>query len=138
MCFGVKEGGDSVNEFLLLTQKEQKVWECLTKPGKRAKVGSRFVFGEGLMTGEVIEVLEDGNRIVRFECEDEFFSVLDRIGQMPLPPYITEKLEDKERYQTVYSRELGSAGQRFRRPCRQSSTGRCCGSLRERRWQAPR
>ncbi len=107
--FGVKEGGDSVNEFLLLTQKEQKVWECLTKPGKRAKVGSRFVFGEGLMTGEVIEVLEDGNRIVRFECEDEFFPVLDRIGQMPLPPYITEKLEDKERYQTVYSRELGSA-----------------------------
>ena len=107
--FGVKEGGDSVNEFLLLTHKEQKVWECLTKPGKRAKVGSRFVFGEGLMTGEVIEVLEDGNRIVRFECEDEFFPVLNRIGQMPLPPYITEKLEDKERYQTVYSRELGSA-----------------------------
>ena len=107
--FGVKEGGDSVNEFLLLTQKEQKVWECLTKPGKRAKVGTRFVFGEGLMVGEVMEVLDDGNRIVRFECEDEFFSVLDRIGQMPLPPYITEKLEDKERYQTVYSRELGSA-----------------------------
>ena len=107
--FGVKEGGESVNEFLLLTQKEQKVWECLTKPGKRAKVGTRFVFGEGLMTGEVIEVLDDGNRIVRFDCEDEFFSVLDRIGQMPLPPYITEKLEDKERYQTVYARELGSA-----------------------------
>ena len=107
--FGVKEGSDSVNEFLLLTQKEQKVWECLTKPGKRAKVGTRFVFGEGLMTGEVIEVTDDGNRIVRFDCEDEFFSVLDRIGQMPLPPYITEKLEDKERYQTVYSRELGSA-----------------------------
>lgn len=107
--FGVKEGGESVNEFLLLTQKEQKVWECLTKPGKRAKVGARFVFGEGIMTGEVIDVLEDGNRIVRFECDDEFFSVLDRIGQMPLPPYITEKLEDKERYQTVYSRETGSA-----------------------------
>ena len=107
--FGVKEGRDSVNEFLLLTQREQKVWECLTKPGKRAKVGTRFIFGEGLMTGEVMEVLEDGNRIVKFECEDEFFSVLDRIGQMPLPPYITEKLADKERYQTVYSRELGSA-----------------------------
>ena len=107
--FGVKEGRESVNEFLLLTQREQKVWECLTKPGKRAKVGTRFVFGEGLMTGEVMEVLEDGNRIVRFDCEDEFFSVLDRIGQMPLPPYITEKLADKERYQTVYSRELGSA-----------------------------
>ena len=107
--FGVREGGESVNEFLLLTQKEQNVWECLTKPGKRAKVGSRFVFGEGLMTGEVTEVCGDGNRIVKFECGDEFFSVLDRIGQMPLPPYITEKLEDMERYQTVYSRELGSA-----------------------------
>ena len=107
--FGVREGGESVNEFLLLTQKEQNVWECLTKPGKRAKVGSRFVFGEGLMTGEVTQVCGDGNRIVKFECGDEFFSVLDRIGQMPLPPYITEKLEDKERYQTVYSRELGSA-----------------------------
>lgn len=107
--FGVKEGGEAVNEFLLLTQKQPKVWECLTKPGKRAKVGTRFVFGEGLMTGEVMEVLDDGNRIVRFDCEDEFFSVLDRIGQMPLPPYITAKLEDKERYQTVYSRELGSA-----------------------------
>ena len=107
--FGVREGGESVNEFLLLTQKEQNVWECLTKPGKRAKVGSRFVFGEGLMTGEVTEVCGDGNRIVKFECGDEFFSVLDRIGQMPLPPYITEKLEDKERYQTLYSRELGSA-----------------------------
>lgn len=107
--FGVKEGGESVNEFLLLTQKEQRVWECLTKPGKRAKVGSRFIFGEGIMTGEVIDVLDDGNRIVRFDCDEEFFSVLDRIGQMPLPPYITEKLEDKERYQTVYSREIGSA-----------------------------
>lgn len=107
--FGVKEGSEAVNEFLLLTQKQPKVWECLTKPGKRAKVGTRFVFGEGLMTGEVTEVLDDGNRIVRFDCEDEFFSVLDRIGQMPLPPYITAKLEDKERYQTVYSRELGSA-----------------------------
>lgn len=107
--FGVKEGGESVNEFLLLTQKQPKVWECLTKPGKRAKVGTRFIFGDGLMTGEVIDVLEDGNRIVRFECENEFFSVLDQIGQMPLPPYITEKLEDKERYQTVYSREIGSA-----------------------------
>lgn len=107
--FGVKEGGESVNEFLLLTQKEQRVWECLTKPGKRAKVGSRFIFGDGIMTGEVIDVLDDGNRIVRFDCDEEFFSLLDRIGQMPLPPYITEKLEDKERYQTVYSREIGSA-----------------------------
>ena len=107
--FGVKDGGTAPTEFLLLTQKAPKVWECLAKPGKRAREGARFVFGDGLMTGEVTEVTPDGNRIVRFACEDEFFSVLDRIGQMPLPPYITEKLEDRERYQTVYSRELGSA-----------------------------
>ncbi len=107
--FGVKEGGESVNEFLLLNAVGNGVWETITKPGKRAKVGARFVFGDGLMTGEVIEVREDGNRVVRFECDGEFYSVLDQIGQMPLPPYITERLEDKERYQTVYSREIGSA-----------------------------
>ena len=106
--FGLNENG-SANEFLLLRQIEPNVWESITKPGRRAKVGSRFVFGDGLMTGEVIAVSEDGNRTVRFECGGEFFSILDRIGQMPLPPYITERLEDKERYQTVYSRELGSA-----------------------------
>ena len=106
--FGTRPGG-GVNEFLLLRQISPKVWETITKPGKRAKTGSRFVFGGGIMEGEVIEVKDDGDRVVRFECADEFFSVLDRIGQMPLPPYITEKLEDAERYQTVYSRELGSA-----------------------------
>lgn len=107
--FGVKEGGESTNEFLLLTQCGPKLWETITKPGKRAKVGSRFVFGDGQMIGEVVEVKEDGNRIVSFECENEFFSVLEKNGKMPLPPYITEELKDKERYQTVYSRELGSA-----------------------------
>lgn len=107
--FGQKEETGSVNEFLLLKQVEYKVWETITKPGKRAKVGAKFVFNDGLMTGKVIDVLEDGNRVVRFDCEDEFFSVLDRIGNMPLPPYITETLSDKERYQTVYSKELGSA-----------------------------
>ncbi len=107
--FGTKEGGESVNEFLLLNAVGDNLWETITKPGKRAKVGARFVFGDGLMTGEVVEVKEDGNRVVRFECEGMFYSVLDQIGQMPLPPYITERLEDKERYQTVYSREIGSA-----------------------------
>jgi len=107
--FGVREGGESVNEFLLLNAVGDKLWETITKPGKRAKVGARFVFGDGIMTGEVVEVKEDGNRVVRFDCEGEFYSVLDQIGQMPLPPYITEHLEDKERYQTVYSREIGSA-----------------------------
>ncbi|MBQ9994550.1 MAG: tRNA preQ1(34) S-adenosylmethionine ribosyltransferase-isomerase QueA, partial [Clostridia bacterium] len=106
--FGVKCGGESVNEFLLLRQIEPKVWETITKPGKRAKVGARFDFS-GVMQGEVIEVKEDGNRVVRFDCDGEFFSLLDTIGQMPLPPYITEELKDRERYQTVYSRELGSA-----------------------------
>ena len=111
--FGTRPGG-GVNEFLLLRQISPNVWETITRPGKRAKAGSRFVFGgasgeDAMMQGEVIEVKDDGNRVVRFECADEFFSVLDRIGQMPLPPYITEKLEDAERYQTVYSRELGSA-----------------------------
>lgn len=107
--FGAKEGGESVNEFLLLNAVGNKLWETITKPGKRAKVGARFVFGGGLMTGEVVEVKDDGNRVVRFECEGEFYSVLDQIGQMPLPPYITAALEDKERYQTVYSKEVGSA-----------------------------
>jgi len=107
--FGERENGEGVNEFLLLNAVGDKLWETITKPGKRAKVGKRFVFGDGLMTGEVVEVKEDGNRVVRFECDGEFYSVLDQIGQMPLPPYITERLEDKERYQTVYSREIGSA-----------------------------
>lgn len=107
--FGVKEDTGSVNEFLLLNAVGDRLWETITKPGKRAKPGARFIFGEGAMTGEVVEVKEDGNRVVRFECRDEFYATLDRIGQMPLPPYITERLEDSERYQTVYSRELGSA-----------------------------
>ncbi len=107
--YGVKEGTGARVEFLLLTQRRQKVWECLAGPGKKAREGTRFVFGGGIMTGTVLEVLENGNRVVEFECEDNFFAALDRLGEMPLPPYITKKLEDKERYQTVYSRELGSA-----------------------------
>lgn len=107
--FGVrKETGASV-EFLLLKQISGNRWETLCKPGKKAKVGAKFSFGEGLMTATVTEVREDGNRIVDFDCNEKFFTVLDKIGQMPLPPYITKKLEDKERYQTVYSHELGSA-----------------------------
>lgn len=107
--YGVKEETGAVVEFLLLTQKENNVWECLCKPGKRAKVGTRFNFGEGKLYGKVIEIQEDGNRLVQFDCQGNIYAVLDQIGQMPLPPYIKEKLQDKERYQTVYSRELGSA-----------------------------
>ena len=107
--YGVKEGTGAVVEFLLLTQKEQNVWEALAGPGKKAKVGARFSFGDGILTCEVIDILPDGNRVLSFSCEGNFFVALDQVGQMPLPPYITEGLKDKERYQTVYSRELGSA-----------------------------
>ncbi|MCM1115872.1 MAG: tRNA preQ1(34) S-adenosylmethionine ribosyltransferase-isomerase QueA [Clostridium sp.] len=107
--FGVKKETGAVVEFLLLTQKENLIWECLCKPGKRAKIGTEFVFGEGKLECTVIGILEDGNRIIEFKCKENIFAVLDEIGQMPLPPYIREKLEDKERYQTVYSEHLGSA-----------------------------
>ena len=106
--FGTRTDTGSVVEFVLLKQKEQNVWECLAGPGKKAKVGYKFTFSNKL-SAEVIEVLEDGNRIVKFTPNGEFFAVLDEVGQMPLPPYIKAKLEDKERYQTVYSRDLGSA-----------------------------
>ena len=107
--YGQKEDTGATMEFLLLEQKEQKRWEMMVKPGRRAKVGTRFVFGDGLLRAEVLDVLEGGNRLVEFTCDGDIFSVLDQIGQMPLPPYITAKLQDKERYQTVYSHELGSA-----------------------------
>ena len=107
--YGTKIPTGANVEFLLLKQKEEKVWETLVKPGKKARTGDKFSFGDGIMTATVIDVLEDGNRIVQFECENNFFETLDKIGQMPLPPYIHEKLKDKERYQTVYSHELGSA-----------------------------
>ncbi len=107
--FGEKEGTGAHVEFLLLRQIENKRWETLVKPGRKAKAGTRFVFGNGLMTGEVTAVTPEGNRLVDFSCEGSIYAVLDRLGQMPLPPYIHETLKDRERYQTVYSRELGSA-----------------------------
>ena len=107
--YGYKKDTGANMEFLLLEQKEKDIWEVLVKPGKKAKPGAEFVFGDGLLSAEVSEVLDGGNRLVKFSYEGNFFAVLDEIGQMPLPPYITEKLEDKERYQTVYSKELGSA-----------------------------
>ena len=107
--YGEKADNGSFIEFLLLEQRENMVWEILCRPGKKAKVGTRFSFCGGRLTAEILEVLEDGNRIARFYCEGSLYAVLDEIGQMPLPPYITEKLRDKERYQTVYSNEVGSA-----------------------------
>lgn len=107
--YGEKVDNGTFIEFLLLEQKGDKLWEIICRPGKKAKVGTKFSFGGGKLLAEVIEVKPDGNRIVQFSCDGNFYTVLDEIGQMPLPPYITKKLEDKERYQTVYSRELGSA-----------------------------
>lgn len=107
--YGVKDETNANVEFLLLNCVEGKKWEALAKPGKRAKIGTSFSFGDGLMHCKVIDILDDGNRILEFECEGNFYENLDKLGQMPLPPYIHEKLKDKERYQTVYSREIGSA-----------------------------
>ena len=106
--FGTRQDTGSVVEFVLLKEKGHMVWECLAGPGKKAKIGKVFNFSDELSC-EVIDVTPEGNRIVEFKCDGVFYDVLDRVGQMPLPPYITEKLADKERYQTVYSKELGSA-----------------------------
>ena len=106
--FGTRLDTGAIVEFVLLKQKDANIWECIAGPGKKAKTGTFFKFSDNL-SAEVIDVLEDGNRILKFTANGEFFAVLDEVGQMPLPPYIKAKLEDKERYQTVYSKELGSA-----------------------------
>ncbi len=107
--YGNRKGTGAAVELLLLRQRELDVWEVLAGPGKKAKPGNILVFGEGLLEAEVLEVIEDGNRLVRFHYDGSFFDILDRIGQMPLPHYIKRQLENKERYQTVYARETGSA-----------------------------
>ncbi len=107
--YGVKEETGAVVEFLLLNQKELDVWEVIAGPGKRAKPGTKFTFGDGLLKCEVVDVLDGGNRVVKFIYDGNFYDILDRVGEMPLPHYITEKLEDKDRYQTVYAENLGSA-----------------------------
>lgn len=106
---GVKEETGASIEVLLLKRKEEKVWETLVKPGKKARVGARISFGGGLLVGEVIDVVEEGNRLIRFEYDGIFEEILDQLGQMPLPPYITHQLQDKNRYQTVYAKYDGSA-----------------------------
>lgn len=107
--YGVKEGTGAHVEFLLLTPRGNDVWEVLAGPGKRAKPGSRFVFGGGLMHAEILEVIEGGNRLAKLSYDGNFYNVLEKIGEMPLPPYITQKLEDQSQYQTIYARENGSA-----------------------------
>jgi S-adenosylmethionine:tRNA ribosyltransferase-isomerase len=106
---GVKEGTGAVIEVLLLKRKQGDIWETLVKPGKKARVGARIVFGDGKLVGEVTDIVEEGNRLIHFEYEGIFEEILDELGQMPLPPYITHKLQDKNRYQTVYAKHQGSA-----------------------------
>jgi len=106
---GIKEDTGATIEVLLLKRNADDVWECLVKPGKKARTGARIVFGEGLLVGEIVDVIEDGNRMIKFHYEGIFEEILDKLGQMPLPPYITHKLQDKNRYQTVYARNEGSA-----------------------------
>ena len=107
--FGEKEGTQAKIELLLLKRRENDVWETLVKPGKKAKPGTKIVFGGGLLTGEILAVVEDGNRLIQFSYEGIFEEILDQLGQMPLPPYITHQLQDKNRYQTVYAKYDGSA-----------------------------
>ncbi len=107
--FGVKEDTGAAVELLLLKRKQNDIWETLVKPGKKARAGAKLRFGEGLLHGEIIEVLEDGNRLIQFRYEGIFEEILDELGQMPLPPYITHTLQDKNRYQTVYAKYEGSA-----------------------------
>ena len=106
---GSRVGTDAKIEVLLLKREENDTWETLVKPGKKAKVGTKISFGDGLLVGEVVDIVEEGNRKIRFEYEGIFEEILDQLGQMPLPPYITHQLEDKNRYQTVYATHTGSA-----------------------------
>lgn len=107
--YGARTDTGSIVEFLLLNQKSFDTWEVITGPGKKARVGHTFSFGNDILTAEIIDVLPDGNRIAKFGFEGNFFEVIDKVGEMPLPHYITERLEDKNRYQTVYAKEEGSA-----------------------------
>ena len=107
--FGRKEDTDAHIEILLLKRRDKDVWETLVRPGKKAKPGTKLIFGDGRLKGEVIDIVEEGNRLIRFTYEGIFEEILDSLGEMPLPPYITHKLEDKNRYQTVYAKHDGSA-----------------------------
>ena len=107
--YGHKEETGALIEILLLKRKENDIWECLVKPGKKARPGAKLVFGDGILKGEIIDVVEEGNRLIQFQYEGIFEEILDQLGEMPLPPYITHKLEDKNRYQTVYAKNDGSA-----------------------------
>lgn len=106
--YGIKKDTGAKVEILLLEQKKESIWEVMVKPGKKAKIGTEFIFGDGLLNATVSAILDGGNRLIEFKYEGNFYEILDKIGQMPLPHYITEKLQDNERYQTVYAKEIGS------------------------------
>ena len=106
---GSREGTGASIEVLLLKRKENDVWETLVKPGKKCKIGAKIIFGDGLLVGEVVDIVEEGNRLIKFHYEGIFEEILDQLGQMPLPPYITHRLQDRNRYQTVYAKHDGSA-----------------------------
>ena len=106
---GTKKDTGATIEVLLLKRRENDIWETLVKPGKKAKPGTVITFGEGLLTGTVVDIVDEGNRLIQFSYEGIFEEVLDKLGEMPLPPYITHKLQDKNRYQTVYAKYEGSA-----------------------------
>lgn len=107
--YGSKVGTDAAIEILLLKRRENDIWETLVKPGKKCKVGTVISFGDGILTGEVVDIVDEGNRLIKFHYEGIFEEILDQLGEMPLPPYITHKLQDKNRYQTVYAKHEGSA-----------------------------
>ena len=107
--YGHKEETGALIEILLLKRKENDTWECLVKPGKKARTGARITFGDGILKGEILDIVDEGNRLIRFEYDGIFEEILDQLGEMPLPPYITHKLKDKNRYQTVYAKNDGSA-----------------------------
>lgn len=107
--YGHKEETGALIEILLLKRRENDIWECLVKPGKKARPGAKITFGDGILKGEIIDVVDEGNRLIQFHYEGIFEEILDQLGEMPLPPYITHKLKDKNRYQTVYAKNEGSA-----------------------------
>ena len=107
--YGSKVGTDAAIEILLLKRRENDIWETLVKPGKKCKVGTVISFGDGILTGEVVDIVDEGNRLIQFHYDGIFEEILDQLGEMPLPPYITHKLQDKNRYQTVYAKHEGGA-----------------------------
>ena len=107
--YGSKVGTDAAIEILLLKRRENDIWETLVKPGKKCKVGTVISFGDGILTGEVVDIVDEGNRLIQFHYDGIFEEILDQLGEMPLPPYITHKMQDKNRYPTVYAKHEGSA-----------------------------